>query len=50
MRQQLEKCKGISFAENTVRIVSALNEESVAQLEQLTEELCSVAHVNEVRF
>lgn len=49
MRQQMEKCKGLVFAEHTVRMVSAMNQESMAQLEQLVEELCSVAHVNENR-
>ncbi|MBQ7925406.1 MAG: FprA family A-type flavoprotein [Lachnospiraceae bacterium] len=40
MRQKMEKCKGLVFAEHTVRILSALNQESIGQLEQLTEELC----------
>ncbi len=40
MRGMLEKCKDITFAENSVKIVSALNEESSAQLGALAEELC----------
>ncbi len=40
MRAKLETCKNITFAENTVQIRSALNEESTAQLEALAEELC----------
>lgn len=40
MRAKLEGCKNITFAENTVQIRSALNEESTAQLEALAEELC----------
>ena len=39
MRERLEKCKGLVFAENTVRILSALNEENVAQMDALVEEL-----------
>ena len=40
MRAMLEGCPGLSFAENTVRIRSALNDESAAQLEALADELC----------
>ena len=40
MRESLEKCKNITFAENTVKILSSLNEESSAQLEKLIQELC----------
>ena len=40
MREMLEKCKNLTYAENTVKILSALNEESVAQLNALAEELC----------
>ena len=36
----LEKCKHLTFAENTVKILSALNAESTAQLNALAEELC----------
>ena len=39
MRERLEKCKDLVFAENTVRILSALNEENVAQMDALVEEL-----------
>lgn len=39
MRAKLEHCKNITFAENTVQLRSALNEESMAQLEALAEEL-----------
>lgn len=41
MRQEMEKCKDITFAENTVRIMSAPNEESLAQIDALAEELCA---------
>lgn len=41
MRQEMEKCKDITFAENTVRIMSAVNEESLAQIDALAEELCA---------
>ena len=40
MRESLDKCKNLKFAENTVKILSTLNEESSAQLENLTKELC----------
>ena len=40
MRAMLEECKNITFAENTVRILSALNEESTSQLNALADELC----------
>lgn len=40
MRQMLEKSKNITFAENTVRIHSALCEESCLQLDALVHELC----------
>ena len=42
MRAKLESCKNITFAENTVQIKSALNDESKAQIEALAEELCDV--------
>mgnify|MGYP004567006537 FL=1 len=40
MRQLFEKSKEITFTETTVKIMSALNEESTTQLEKLAEELC----------
>ena len=40
MRAKLETCKDITFAENTVQIKGALNEENIAQLDALAEELC----------
>ncbi len=40
MREMLEKSKQISYTETTVRILSALNDESETQLEQLADELC----------
>lgn len=36
----LEKCKNLTFAENNVRIISAINEESAAKIDALAEELC----------
>ena len=39
MRGMLENCKNLTFAENTVKIVSALNESSEAQLKALASEL-----------
>ncbi len=40
MRGMLEGCKNLTFAETTVKILSALNEDSSAQLSALSEELC----------
>ena len=40
MKAMLEKSKNLTYAENTVKILSALNEESAAQLEALSDELC----------
>lgn len=38
----LEKSKNISFAQNTVRILSALNEESAEKIDTLAKEICGV--------
>ena len=40
MKGMFEKSKNISFTENTVKILSALNDDSRAQIEALAEELC----------
>ena len=40
MRGMLEKSKNLTFTDTTVKIVSALNEESASQLNALAEELC----------
>lgn len=40
MKEMFAKSKNIKFAENTVRILSALSEESSSQLNALAEELC----------
>ncbi len=40
MGKMLEPCKNLTFAENSVRILSALNDTSRAQLEALAQELC----------
>lgn len=40
MQEKFEKSKEITFTENSVRILSALNEESLVQLELLANELC----------
>ena len=40
MREMLSKSKNLTFAENNVKIHSALNDESRAQLEALADELC----------
>lgn len=40
MKNMLENCKNLTFAENEVRILAALNKESTAQVENLAVELC----------
>ncbi|MBR6510156.1 MAG: flavin reductase [Clostridia bacterium] len=40
MKGMLEKSQNITFTENSVKILSALNEESNAQIEALSDELC----------
>ena len=40
MTKMLEDSKNLTFAENTVRILSAVNEESKQQIEALAKELC----------
>ncbi|MGN0687761.1 MAG: flavin reductase [Oscillospiraceae bacterium] len=40
MKGMLEKCRNITYTENNVKILSALNEESSQQLGALADELC----------
>ena len=40
MKEMLENSKNLTFTENTVKIMSALNADSTAQLEALADELC----------
>ena len=40
MKGMLEKSKNLTYTENTVKIMSALNEESTNQLDALADELC----------
>jgi len=40
MKGMFEKCKNITFTDTTVRILSALNEQSSQQLNNMVEELC----------
>ncbi len=40
MKGMLEGCKNLTFAENDVKILSALGDDSAAQLEALAQELC----------
>ena len=40
MREKLEKCKNITFADTTVKILSAVGEDSSAQINTLAEEMC----------
>jgi len=40
MKGLLEKCKNLTFTDASVKILSSLNEESSAQLESLSDELC----------
>ena len=36
----MEKCKNITYTDSTVKIISALNEESSKQLDEMADELC----------
>ena len=40
MKGILEKCKNLRYTENTVKILSAVNEESLAEIDALALELC----------
>ncbi len=40
MRNMLQSCKNINYTENTVRILSALSEDSRKQIDDLSDELC----------
>jgi flavorubredoxin len=40
MKGMFEKSKNIAFAENTVKILSALSDDSRAQIDALAQELC----------
>ncbi len=40
MREMLSECKNITFTDTTARIMSALSDESEAQIEKLADELC----------
>ena len=40
MGRMFAESKNLTFAENTVRLLSALNEESIVQIEALAAELC----------
>ena len=40
MKEMLSECKNLTFAKTTVNILSALDEENIAQMDALTKELC----------
>ncbi len=40
MKELLANCKNLTFADTSVKILSALNEESLGQIDTLSEELC----------
>ena len=40
MKNMLAECKNLTFTDTTVRVLSALNEESKSQIEAMAEELC----------
>ncbi len=42
MRGMFEKSKNITFAENTVKILSAVNDANIAEIEKLADELCII--------
>ncbi len=41
MKQMLENCPNLTFAEHGVKIKSAMNKENLTQIEELTDELCT---------
>lgn len=41
MKQMLESCKNITYCNQDIRILSALNEENITQIETLSKELCA---------
>ena len=40
MKNMLEKCKNLQYTEATVKILSAVNEENLAEIDALADELC----------
>ena len=42
MKAMLEGCKKLTYADNSVKIISALNDDSRAQVEALAEELAAL--------
>ncbi len=40
MREMLDKCKGLTFCDNSVKIMSAVNEDTRRQIDALAGELC----------
>jgi len=40
MQKMLENSKNLTYAENTVKIISAMNEENIQQIDALAKELC----------
>ncbi|MBR2062184.1 MAG: MBL fold metallo-hydrolase [Anaerotignum sp.] len=40
MQEMLSECKDLTFTDTTVKILSAMNEENIAQLEVMVQELC----------
>lgn len=40
MKEKLEKCKGLTYLDTSVKITSALSEESITELDKLVNELC----------
>ncbi|MBP3376996.1 MAG: flavin reductase [Clostridia bacterium] len=40
MREMLSKCKNLTFTDTSVKILSALNDDSKAQLDSMVDELC----------
>ena len=41
MQKMLESCKNLNFTNTTVKIMSALDEDSLAMIDAMAEELCS---------
>ena len=50
MKEKFEKSKNIVFTDSFVKIMSVLNEESIAQIEKLADELCRKDEVYNVHY
>lgn len=50
MKEKLEKCRGITFAEHSVKLMSSLDKENKIEMDALAEELCSWKKGQEMQY